>query len=256
MNKILYILGLAMLLIPVGWRLMDGEWQEEKIATYAEEVEKVDENEVLQQLELAEQYNQMLYQEKTVDIESYETTLNLFENGMMGSMEIPKIDLKLPIYHGTEEATLAVGIGHLKESSLPVGGDNTHSVLTGHRGVPNAQLFTRLDELEIGDLFYIHVCQETLCYRVSEIQVVKPEEAKVIAIREGEDLVSLVTCTPYGINTHRLVVTGKREMESTEVLKDTDTKKLSRWDRAYLAIPCLFGAATILKVRKRKGVSP
>jgi len=255
MSKVLYILGLAMLLIPMGWRFLDGKEQEGKIATYSRKVEYMDEEELVHQWKLAKQYNQRLYKEGKRDENTYETQLDFLGNGMMGSVEIPKIDLKLPIYHGTEEAVLAAGVGHLKESSFPVGGENTHCVLTGHRGAPDAQLFTRLDEMEMGDLFFIHVCQKTLCYRVCEIQVVKPEEVGVIEIQKGEDLVSLITCTPYGLNTHRLVVTGKREMNNTVILQTEEGGMLSKWDQVYLAIPCMFGTAIFLK-QKRKGVSP
>lgn len=254
MNKILYILGLAMLLVPIGLRVLEGEKQEESIATYAESMESVDENEIARQLEKAEQYNQMLYVDGSVNLEDYEEQLNILGNGLMGSIEIPKIDLKLPVYHGTSEEVLAVGVGHLKESSIPIGGENTHSVLTGHRGVPNAQLFTRLDELEKEDLFFLNVGQETLCYRVCKIQTVSPEETKAVAIQEGKDLVSLVTCTPYGLNTHRLIVTGEREVEENEVSQNVKSNKFSKWDKAFLAISCLFGIAMFIQRRKRKGV--
>ncbi len=255
MNKLLYILGLALLLIPIGLRVIDGERQEEKIATYEKNVKGVDENEITKQLEQAGRYNQKLYEEGSVDLKDYERELNLLGNGIMGSVEIPKIDLKLPVYHGTSEEVLAVGVGHLKESSLPVGGESTHSVLTGHRGTPNAQLFTRLDELEEQDVFFINVGQDTLCYRICNIQTVRPEETEIIGIQKGKDLVSLVTCTPYGLNTHRLVITGERELEETQVIKHIKGNKLSKWDKAFLAIPCLSGVMMFIKMKKRKGVS-
>ena len=128
----------------------------------------------------------------------------------MGSMDIPKIGVELPIYHGTSEEVLSKGIGHLQGSSLPVGGESTHSILTGHRGLPQSKLLTRLDEMEKGDYFFFHVLNETLAYQVTEIQVVKPEEVSILKIQEGQDLASIITCTPYGLNTHRLIVTGKR----------------------------------------------
>lgn len=255
MNKLLYILGVAVLLIPIGLRVIDGEKQEEKIATYEERVKEVDENEITKQLEQAGRYNQKLYEEDRVDLNDYERELNLLGNGIMGSVEIPEIDLKLPVYHGTGEEVLAVGVGHLKESSLPVGGENTHSVLTGHRGTPNAQLFTRLDELEEQDVFFINVGQDTLCYRICEIQTVRPEETDVIGIQKGKDLVSLVTCTPYGLNTHRLVITGEREEEEIQVAKHVKGNKLSKWDKAFLIVPCVSGVVMFIKMKKRKGVS-
>ena len=142
--------------------------------------------------------------------ESYQELLNLSENGIMGTLQIPKINVNLPIYHGTDEEVLKNGIGHLQGSGLPVGGANTHCVLTGHRGLPNSKLFTRLDELENGDLFFIDVCGTKMAYQVKNLQIIKPEEVDCLNIEAEKDLVSLVTCTPYGINTHRLVVTGER----------------------------------------------
>ena len=141
---------------------------------------------------------------------SYASLLDTTETGVMGSMDIPKIGVELPIYHGTSEEVLSKGIGHLQGSSLPVGGESTHSILTGHRGLPQSKLLTRLDELEEGDYFFFHVLDETLAYQVTEIQVVKPEAVSVLKIQEGQDLASIITCTPYGLNTHRLIVTGKR----------------------------------------------
>ena len=254
MNKLIYILGVAILLIPIGLRVIDGERQEERIATYEENVKGVDEEEITKQLEQAGRYNQKLYEEGSVDLKDYERELNLLGNGIMGSIEIPKIDLKLPVYHGTSEEVLAVGVGHLKESSLPVGGESTHSVLTGHRGTPNAQLFTRLDELEEQDVFFIHVGQGTLCYCICEIQTVRPEETEVIGIKKGKDMVSLVTCTPYGLNTHRLVVTGEREVEEIQVVKHVKGNNLSKWDKASLVVPCVSGVVMFIKMKKRKGV--
>lgn len=142
------------------------------------------------------------------------TTQNIIlEDEMIAVLEIPKIELKLPIYHGTEEETLAKGVGHISESDLPVGGESTHSLLAGHRGLPNAQLFTRLNELEVGDVFVIHLYGLEHTYEVCEISVIKPEDTDVLAVQEGRELISLITCTPYGINTHRLIVTGERKEE-------------------------------------------
>ncbi len=143
----------------------------------------------------------------------YENALNVDGGGMMGYLEIPKIQVHLPIYHGTEDAVLAKGVGHLEGSSLPVGGDGTHAVLTGHRGLPAAALFTDLDQLDKGDTFTISVLEEKLTYSVTGIQTVLPEETENLRIADGKDQVTLVTCTPYGINTHRLLVTGIRQKE-------------------------------------------
>lgn len=150
------------------------------------------------------------YREKEAIIEYQETPYN---SEVIGIIEIPKINLILPIYSGVDDKTLEKGIGHLEWSSLPGGGISTHCLLAGHRGLPGAELFTRLNEIRKGDLFYIRVNTERIAYQVNAIQVIKPEETERLGIRENRDLVSLITCTPYGINTHRLIVTGERMEE-------------------------------------------
>lgn len=130
---------------------------------------------------------------------------------LIAILEIPKIELKLPIYHGTEEAVLQKGIGHICGSDLPVGGESSHSLLAGHRGLPHAELFTRLNELEIGDEFVIHICDEKHTYEVCKIFIIEPDDTSALCVQDGRDLISLITCTPYGINTHRLVVMGERK---------------------------------------------
>ena len=141
---------------------------------------------------------------------AYEDLLNLNGNGMMGYLIIPKMNVELPIYHGVEEKVLQVGVGHLSETSLPVGGPSTHAALSGHRGLPSAKLFTDLDQMEAGDQFFIKVLGETLAYEVHGVETVLPHEVDSLAIQEGEDLVTLITCTPYGINSHRLLVHAHR----------------------------------------------
>lgn len=138
----------------------------------------------------------------------------MYEEGVIGIIEIPIIDLQLPIYLGTEEEILSKGIGHMDESSPLAGGENSHALLAGHRGLPNAEMFLRLNELKAGDTFVIHVSGQEFVYEVCKIQVILPEEAEVLQVQEGKDLVSLITCTPYGINTHRLVVTGERKVNN------------------------------------------
>ena len=141
--------------------------------------------------------------------------------GVMGSIRIPEIDVNLPIYHGTSEDALAVGAGHLYGTSLPVGGKSTHSVITGHRGLPNSLLFTRLDEMKKGDSFYIEVMGKKLGYKVDRITVIKPDDSSKLRITKGEDRVTLMTCTPYGVNSHRLLVSGVRA-EIPEEVPDPD----------------------------------
>lgn len=214
MNKILFTIGMLLCLLPFGLQLYEKEHHSHVVDTYISEMEQSVPQELEKMIREAREYNQLLCNpESGIKGKEYELLLNASQVGIMGSIEIPKIDLKLPIYHGTEEGTLSNGVGHLKGSSLPVGGENTHCILTGHRGLPNAQLFTRLDELKKGDLFSIYTCNQTLLYQISEIQVVEPENTEVLEIKSGKDLVSLITCTPYGINTHRLIVTGERVVE-------------------------------------------
>lgn len=140
----------------------------------------------------------------------YMAALNIAGDGIMGVIEIPKIDISLPIYHTTSKEVLEKAAGHLEGSSLPIGGEDTHAVITAHRGLPSAALFTDLDRLKEGDHFLIHVLDETLCYEVDQILTVEPDETDALAVEEGEDLVTLITCTPYGVNTHRLMVRGHR----------------------------------------------
>lgn len=142
--------------------------------------------------------------------DAYESLLNLNGDGMMGYIIIPKMNVELPIYHTVEERVLQVGVGHMESSSLPVGGPSTHTALSGHRGLPSAKLFTDLDQMEVGDQFYIKVLGETLAYEVHEVETVLPTETESLAIQQGQDLVTLITCTPYGINSHRLLVHAHR----------------------------------------------
>ncbi|MEG1331882.1 MAG: class C sortase [Eubacterium sp.] len=152
------------------------------------------------------------FSEETEDITiDYLSSLN--SDGIMGVIEIPKINVKLPIYHGTSEAVLQRGVGHLKSTSLPVGGTGTHAVLTGHRGYAGAKLFTNLDQLVIGDCFYLHVLDKILIYEIDQVLVVTPDQTEALKLEEGQDEVTLLTCTPYGINSHRLLIRGKRVEE-------------------------------------------
>ena len=171
--------------------------------------------------------------------ENYESLLNS-GTGIMGNIEIPKISVNLPIYHGTSEEVLSNGIGHLQGTSLPIGGMNTRSVLTGHRGLPNAKLFTRLDEMEKGDLFYLNIFGKTLAYQVNKIEIIEPEDMESLGIAEGKDLVSLVTCTPYGLNTHRLIVTGERIEYEKQVKERIKPELFSVREFFFMALPFLM----------------
>ena len=192
----------------------------EAIRNYDKMVVKIGEDSLKKEKEKAQTYNENLSGDPVHDPfvlgsgyalpENYKEVLNLSEDGIMGYIQIPKISVDLPIYHGTSEEVLEKGVGHIQNTSVPIGGSSTHSVLTGHTGLPNAELFTRLDELVVGDVFYIHILNERLAYKVYEIKVVLPDNIDELRITSGEDLVTLVTCTPYGVNSHRLLVKAER----------------------------------------------
>ena len=166
----------------------------------------------------------------------YESILSLDKLGLMCFVEIPKIRVQLPVYHGTSEDVLKKGVGHLKGSSVPAGGESTHAVLSAHTGINASKMFSDLTEMETGDLFFIRILDETLAYRVCDIEIILPEDTGGLVIEEGKDLVSLITCTPYGINTHRLVVTGERTEYTEEVEEEAQSEKpanTSQWMKAY-----------------------
>ena len=206
---ILIIIGIVILLYPKISNYIEKKNQIEFIKEYKENISKMEITTKDEEYQKAEKYNEYLngLENKNSD---YEEILNISENGIMAYIEIPKISVYLPIYHGTKEDILKKGIGHLENSSLPIGGVSTHTVLTGHTGLLKAELFTRIRELEIDDYFYIYTLGQKLTYKVYQIKVVLPTEVDDVKIQEGKDLVSLVTCTPYGVNTHRLLVQAIR----------------------------------------------
>ena len=214
-RNLLFWAGFLICIFPVISNIVERQRQADAVATYRQTMEKEDEKEIEEKWRQANEYNEMLFQAKGGIIEEteekkYEELLNIHGTDIMGSLEIPKIQVELPIYHGTEDEVLSNGIGHLEGTSLPIGGENTHSVLTGHRGLPSSKLLVRLDEMKIGDLFFIHTYKEVMAYKVEDIMVVKPEDTAWMEIKGEKDLVSLVTCTPFGVNSHRLIVTGHR----------------------------------------------
>ena len=214
-RNLLFWAGFLICIFPVISNIVERQRQADAVATYRQTMEKEDEKEIEEKWRQANEYNEMLFQAKGGIVEEteekkYEELLNIHGTDIMGSLEIPKIQVELPIYHGTADEVLSNGIGHLEGTSLPIGGENTHSVLTGHRGLPSSKLLVRLDEMKIGDLFFIHTYKEVMAYKVEEIMVVKPEDTAWMEIKAEKDLVSLVTCTPFGINSHRLIVTGHR----------------------------------------------
>lgn len=210
------LIGLSLLLYPSFSDYWNSFRQTRAIASYTEQVADLDDDQYEQVLADAVAYNNSLLSRLNSYVLNeeqqavYEQQLNVSVSDVMGYVEIPGIDCSLPIYHGTDEAVLQAGVGHIEWSSLPVGGINTHCVLSGHRGLPSARLFTDLDELREGDLFMLYILDETLTYEVDQILIVEPHETEELLIQEGKDLCTLVTCTPYGVNSHRLLVRGHR----------------------------------------------
>ena len=218
---LMLVAGLSLLLYPTVSDYWNSLHASRAVANYAEEVQNLDAEKYGQMLADAREYNQMLLGRETEfalteeQKAEYDSLLDLNGTGIMGYIEIPAIDVSLPIYHGTDDAVLQVAVGHLEWSSLPVGGEGTHCVLSGHRGLPSAKLFTNLDKLAEGDTFIIRVLNEVFTYEVDQILIVEPDDTDALKPQEGEDLCTLVTCTPYGINSHRLLVRGHR-IENTE----------------------------------------
>ena len=213
---LVFLFGLALFLYPTISNLYNEHKNSLLIDNYKEttsDIQKLDKEKFLND---AHTYNQHLYD--TAKLEelglNYESVLNMYGNGVMGYLEIPKISVELIIYHTVDENLLQDAIGHVQESSLPVGGKSTHAVLAGHRGLPSAKLLTNIDHLKYGDVFYIHILDEVLEYRVDDISIVEPDDVSKIRIVNGKDYVTLVTCTPYGINSHRLLVRGERVPEN------------------------------------------
>ena len=213
---LIFLLGLSLLLYPAVSDYWNSKHQTRAIAVYSEEVSGLDKEQYQALWAGAAAYNASLRERDNAYLlteeqkAAYEQLLNVSGLGIMGYIEIPSIDCSLPIYHGTEESVLQIAIGHLEWSSLPVGGESTHCVLSGHRGLPSAKLFTNLDKLQEGDVFMLRVLDEVLTYEVDQILIVEPQEIAALQITEGEDYCTLVTCNPYGINSHRLLVRGHR----------------------------------------------
>ena len=226
---VLLLAGLSLLLYPSVSDYWNSFHQTRAIASYAEEVANLDDAQYEEIWEAAKAYNSALLSRENGFVltskqrEEYEKQLDVTGLGIMGYIEIPAINVSLPIYHGTEESVLQVAVGHLEWSSLPVGGEGTHCVLSGHRGLPSAKLFTNLDKLEEGDIFMIRVLDETLTYEVDQVLIVLPSETEALNIDPEKDYCTLVTCTPYAVNTHRLLVRGHR----IENLKNSDEIKVT-----------------------------
>ena len=220
---LIFLVGLSVMLYPSVSDAVNRKHQSRAVADYAEEVEQLSDADYQTYFDAADAYNRQLNTTpnafyKPDLVSGYAQTLDISGTGIMGYITIPKISVELPIYHGTDEGVLQVAAGHLEGSSLPVGGAGTHAVISAHRGLPSAKLFTNLDELEVGDRFTITVLNRVLTYEVDQISIVLPTEIDQLLPTEGMDYVTLMTCTPYGINTRRLLVRGKR-VETTESQK-------------------------------------
>ncbi len=226
---LVFLIGLSLLLYPTVSDYWNSFHQSQAIAGYAEAVADLDNAAYEHYWADAQAYNEALpdnsrrYQPTEAEHARYESLLNISGNGIMGYIEIPAIGVSLPVYHGVEDTVLQIAIGHIEGTSLPVGGLGPHCVVSGHRGLPSAKLFTDLDKLAAGDVFLLRVLDEVLTYEVDQIHIVEPDEVELLEIVEGEDLCTLVTCTPYGINSHRLLVRGHRveNQESASAIRVT-----------------------------------
>lgn len=256
------MVGLGLFLYPTVSDYYNSLHQGRAIATYQENIGHSDNTELENLRAQARAYNEKLTAQMNTRFEpsdaehiEYESLLKMDDSGAMGYIEIPTIDLQLIIYHGTEESRLQSGVGHLEGSSLPVGGESTHCVLTGHRGLPSASLFTNLDRMVEGDVFYLHILDEILAYQVDRIRVVEPEDLSELVIEEGSDYCTLVTCTPYGVNSHRLLVRGKRidYEESLALTIEADATQIhSIYVTILMAIPPFLIMILFLLIRYRK----
>ena len=260
-SSILFISGLAILGYPFVSNLIADHNASQVIDSYQEQVHDMEPEKIDAAKEAAKKYNEQLSDVISVEEEKESEPINyldMADAGMsLGYIVIPKIDVNLPIYNGIDEESLRRGVGHLEQSSYPLGGESTHCVLTGHRGLPSALLFTDLDKLEIGDEFYLHVLDEILAYRVDQIKVVEPNESGDLDIVEGMDYCTLVTCTPYAINTHRLLVRGIRteykEKQEQKVQKQMQSGSLTKrivdvWPWLVFAFIIVFAVETFLFV--------
>lgn len=263
------VIALSVLLYPTVSNYLYEKNSSRVISLYDEERIRLTEEEKQQTLAEARAYNQELMSNielldpfspvKAEVDERYESLLNDSGSGMMGYIRIPKIQVELPIYHGTSESVLQTGAGHFQGTSLPVGGENTHAVLTGHRGLPSKKLFTDLDQMEHGDVFYVKVLDETFAYEVDQILTVLPTDTQELNIVPGEDYVTLVTCTPYAVNTHRLLVRGHRipyeeavEIASDEAIEASMSFQAKVLIGAILLLVILMVIAIIYGVCHRK----
>ena len=259
---IVFIVGLSLLLYPSFSDWWNSMHQSRAVASYVEQVAAIEADQYEELWNAAWEHNRSLSMRENrfaLDEDQtavYESLLDIGGTGIMGYLEIPEIDVVLPIYHGTDETILQIAIGHLEWTSLPVGGESSHCVVSGHRGLPSAKLFTDLDKLVEGDIFMFRVLDEVLTYEVDQILIIEPHEVQHLQIQEGKDLCTLVTCTPYGINSHRLLVRGHRveNPEEAKVVRVTsDAMQIEPLIIApIVALPMLLILLIGLMIPKRK----
>lgn len=270
LRKIGYLIAFSLILYPVVSNYINQQHSSTTATDYDQKVSHLSEKEEAKMIKKAREYNKSLIgissfldpfsQEDANQTEDdiYNNLLKIDDTGMMGYIDIPKINILLPVYHGTSEEVLQSGIGHLKNTSLPVGGKSSHAVLSGHRGLAHAKMFTDLNRMEIGDVFYIKVLHHTFAYEVDQILTVEPQDTKALAIEKGKDYVTLVTCTPYAINTHRLLVRGKRiPYKEAKKKEEANAKKnipiyIILLIGGIIAILFICAAIRIKEVRRRK----
>lgn len=263
---IIFLIGLLLVLYPTVSNFLSNREQKKVIREYSNIVNNMDKEEKETMYNEAVDYNKKIYENGMIDysnpdaVKGYNDILDVSGTGIMGYISIPKINVELPIYHGTSDGVLQVAVGHLEGSSLPVGGENTHCVLSGHRGLPSADLFTHLDRLNVHDVFTISVLDKTLVYEIDQIKVVAPGDIQYIQIEDGKDYCTLLTCTPYGINTHRLLVRGRRVSDSDDenniyVYADAykiDTKTVTVLMAVPLTLLLLLGMAVHIRRNKKR----
>ena len=258
-----FLLALGLTLYPVISNYVNQKYASQIHTAYQEVMEQIDDSALREAKAQADIYNHSLipgastedaYSQEGLLAASadYDSQLNLAGNGIMGYVEIPKISVNLPIYHGTENDSLERGIGHLLGSSLPIGGESTHTILSGHSGMASQKMFTDLEQLTVEDVFYLHVLDENLAYQVVEINTVLPYDTSLLGIVPGEDLCTLVTCTPYGVNTHRLLVRSSRipYEEAEQLMEETASEEAaaSTWEEKYLQGVILGIAAALVLI--------
>lgn len=261
-KRVIFIIGFLLCFLPLVNNTIQQRHQSDAVATYQKIIEHQEESQIEELFNAAQEYNSLLYQSQGAIIdqvdfysdEHYNQQLDVSGTGIMGSLDIPNINVNLPIYHGTGEEALANGIGHIQGTSLPVGGTNSHAVLSGHRGLPSSKLLVRLDEMKEGDYFFIRTCNKTLAYKVTEIQTVEPDDVSCLEIEPEKDLLSLVTCTPYGLNTHRLIVTGTRVEYAESVYESIEESIPSARELIFTILPFvfLFLAITLYLIDRRR----